>query len=59
MADTPKTETRTRSGLFSQTEPLGHSFFELYGSLWQQGLLDPQLKEAVRLRNARITDCGF
>ena len=34
-------------------------FFELYAEFWQRGVVDPQLKEMTRLRNARITDCGY
>ena len=34
-------------------------FFDLYGTFWREGLLDQQLKEVVRLRNARLTDCGY
>lgn len=37
----------------------GLAFDELYGRLWSAGQLDPQLKEVVRMRNARITDCGL
>ena len=34
-------------------------FGELYGALWQTGTLTPDLREMTRLRNARVTDCGF
>ena len=34
-------------------------FFELYAEFWQHGLVAPELKEMTRLRNARITDCGY
>ncbi len=34
-------------------------FFELYAEFWQNGVLAPELKELTRLRNARITDCGY
>ncbi len=34
-------------------------FFELYGEFWQHGAVPPQLKELTRLRNARVTDCGY
>ncbi len=37
---------------------MGH-FFALYGEFWQNGVVAPQLKELVRLRNARVTDCGY
>lgn len=35
------------------------AFGKLYGRLWTQGVVDQPLKELVRLRNARITDCGY
>ncbi len=35
------------------------TFNALYAELWQQGIVPPELKELTRLRNARITDCGF
>lgn len=56
------TETRDESsgsGLFAAAPGAGEAFFALYGAFWQQGLLDQRLKEVVRLRNARITDCGY
>lgn len=34
-------------------------FFDLYARFWQQGLVSAELKEMTRLRNARITDCGY
>ena len=34
-------------------------FFELYATFWQDGAVAPDLKELTRLRNARVTDCGY
>lgn len=34
-------------------------FGELYASFWQQGIVSQEIKEITRIRNARITDCGF
>jgi hypothetical protein len=34
-------------------------FGALYGTLWTKGIVDQPLKELVRLRNARVTDCGY
>jgi hypothetical protein len=34
-------------------------FFELYAAFWQHGLAPVTLKEMTRLRNARVTDCGY
>ena len=37
----------------------GTSFGQLYGTFWSHGIVDQPTKEVARLRNARITDCGF
>ena len=34
-------------------------FGELYAAFWQQGIVSQEIKEMTRIRNARITDCGF
>lgn len=34
-------------------------FGELYAEFWQQGLISQEVKEMTRIRNARITDCGY
>jgi hypothetical protein len=44
---------------------LGHApdvlgrFGALYAEFWQGGRVSQSLKEMTRLRNARVTDCGF
>jgi hypothetical protein len=44
---------------------LGHqpetlaAFQRLYGRLWRRGVVSAEIKEALRLRNALITDCGL
>lgn len=38
---------------------LADAFFALYGEFWQRGLVDQPTKEITRIRNARVTDCGF
>jgi len=45
--------------------PLGHqpllwqAFQRLYATLWSRGGLDHPTKEVARLRNARVTGCGY
>ena len=39
--------------------PIMQRFFSLYATLWQQGALGDELRELARIRNARITDCGY
>ena len=34
-------------------------FGELYAAFWQRGVISQEIKEMTRIRNARITDCGF
>jgi hypothetical protein len=34
-------------------------FFELYAEFWQNGVVAQEVKEMTRMRNARITDCGY
>ena len=34
-------------------------FGELYAEFWQRGIVSQEIKEMTRIRNARITDCGF
>jgi len=38
---------------------LSQRFSEMYACFWHQGELDLTTKETVRIRNARITDCGY
>jgi hypothetical protein len=45
--------------VFAYQPQLFRRFSELYGTLWSHGVLDHATKEIARLRNARITDCGF
>ena len=45
--------------VFLHQPPLAAAFGELYGTFWSHGALDHVSKETARLRNARITDCGY
>ena len=46
------------NGLAHQPE-LAARFAELYGAFWDSDLLSARLKEVARMRNARVTECGF
>jgi AhpD family alkylhydroperoxidase len=35
------------------------AFHRLYGTMWSEGIVSQALKETARMRNARVTDCGF
>lgn len=45
--------------VMSHTPEIISRFFELYATFWQQGLVAQEVKEMTRIRNARITDCGY
>jgi len=55
----PKPELTTEFGVLGHQPDLMAAFSRLYGHLWSRGVLDHPTKEAVRLRNARVTDCRF
>ena len=38
---------------------LAAAFGALYGTFWGKGTLDHRTKEVTRMRNARVTDCGY
>ena len=38
---------------------LAERFFQLYGTFWDSDVLSARLKEVARMRNARVTECGF
>jgi len=54
----PPADPAAASVLGYQPELL-RAFQVLYGTLWQRGVVDHATKEVARLRNARITDCGY
>jgi hypothetical protein len=45
--------------LFDHQPELFETFNRLYGTLWSEGSVDQPTKEAGRLRNARVVDCGI
>ena len=45
--------------VMSHTPEIIMKFGELYAAFWQQGLISQEVKEMTRIRNARITDCGY
>jgi len=38
---------------------LAEAFGTLYAAFWGSNELDHRTKEITRMRNARVTDCGF
>ena len=45
--------------VMAQQPKLLARFGELYGTFWSKGVADHRTKEVARMRNARVTDCGF
>lgn len=56
--DAPAGDAIRGSALGHQPE-LALAFLELYGILWSRGIVDHPTKEMARLRNARVTGCGY
>ncbi len=48
----------SQSALGEQPEALV-AFLRLYGTMWSHGQLEHSIKEVARLRNARVTGCGY
>lgn len=38
---------------------IAERFFALYGAFWGSDVLSARIKEVARMRNARVTQCGF
>ena len=55
----PPTVPVPGQGVLAHQPELTASFFRLYAHLWSRGVVDHPTKEIVRLRNARVTDCGY
>jgi hypothetical protein len=55
MSTTPRVPGR----VFGAADGFFAKFGVLYGRFWSHGVLDEVAKETARLRNARITDCGY
>lgn len=47
------------AGAFGHQPALFGAFSAWYGEFWSRGVADPAIKETIRLRNARRTDCGY
>jgi hypothetical protein len=52
-------QTAQLGGALAHQPEMMARFWALYGEFWQRGLVEQRVKEITRLRNARITDCGF
>lgn len=65
MSTTPRLPSADPERPASIGSVLAHSpalrqrFDRLYATMWTNGAVGEDIKELVRLRNARITDCGL
>jgi hypothetical protein len=55
----PDQPSHLRTTIAAYHPELMRAFAELYGTFWSHGVLEHRVKEVARLRNARITDCGY
>jgi AhpD family alkylhydroperoxidase len=59
MSTVPRIAVRSLREAFALQPDLFEAFWDLYGTVWMDGVVDHTTKEVTRLRNARITDCGY
>lgn len=45
--------------VMAHNPPVRKAFDRMYATLWSNGAADVDVKELMRLRNARVTDCGL
>jgi alkylhydroperoxidase family enzyme len=48
-----------RQSALARAPALLAAFLRLYGALWTGGIVEPPVLELVRIRNARVTGCGY
>jgi AhpD family alkylhydroperoxidase len=59
VSTTPRIAACSLREAFAFQPEVFEAFWSLYGAMWMDGQVDHRTKEVVRLRNARITDCGY
>lgn len=65
MSTTPRVSSAIPSepphfgSVLAHQPDIAASFFALYGRFWGSDVLAARLKEVARMRNARVTECGF
>ena len=59
MSTVPRIAASTLREAFAMQPDLFEAFWDLYGAIWMEGRLDHATKEVARLRNARVTGCGY
>ncbi len=65
MSTTPRLESSAQGKSQNIRTVMGHSpkvreaFDTMYATLWSHGAAPVDVKELIRLRNARVTGCGL
>ena len=65
MSTTPRLASAAEDRAANARTVMAHSpevraaFDQMYATLWSNGNADVDVKELMRLRNARVTDCGL
>ena len=65
MSTTPRLASAVEGKQPNTKTVLGHSpavrqaFDQMYATLWSKGTAPVDVKELIRLRNARVTGCGL
>lgn len=59
MSSRPRVAAADLKAAFALQPALFDAFWSLYGDVWTKGRVDHATKELVRIRNARVTDCGY
>ncbi len=65
MSTTPRVssaipgESAHFASVLAHQPEIAASFFALYGRFWGSNVLAARIKEVARMRNARVTECGF
>ena len=54
-----KGESPNFSNVMQHKPNIFESFGDLYSEYWRKSELSLEIKEMTRIRNARITDCGY
>ena len=52
-------EDENFASVMVHTPSILQRFGDLYTEFWQRGIISQEIKEMTRIRNARITDCGY
>ncbi|MBA58040.1 MAG: hypothetical protein CMQ40_02590 [Gammaproteobacteria bacterium] len=52
-------ESPNFSNVMLHSEKIFQKFTDLYAEFWRKSSVSLEIKEMTRIRNARLTDCGY